>query len=131
MIRQQCTICGAHLATRVTTDEQGNPCWHCGYCARWHPASIQAYLHGKRLFANEKSQPQEQVAVGSAPEEQTPRTSLLIPCDCPEHGDDCNTWLELTADGFLILEDKDGMRVSMLLPAWLEAVMYQALVAHQ
>lgn len=128
---QQCVLCGAHPATRMTTDEQGNACWHCGYCARWHPESIRAYLHGKCLFANVERQTPTQAGVPSDTAGQLSETSLLIPCDCPEHGNDCGTWLELTADGFLILEDKDSMRVSIMLPAWLEDAIRQAMLAHK
>jgi len=56
--------------------------------------------------------------------------TLIIECDCSEQGDACGTWLELTPDGFLILEDKDGLRVSMMLPNWLEAAMRQAVLVH-
>lgn len=50
---------------------------------------------------------------------------LILVCDCIE----CGTWLELTTDGFLILEDKDGLRVSMMLPEWLETAMRTTLLA--
>lgn len=56
--------------------------------------------------------------------------TLLLACDCPEHGGECDTWLELTNDGFLIVEDKDGLRVSMLLPEWLECAMRNVTLAH-
>lgn len=52
-------------------------------------------------------------------------TTLRLACDCEAEG--CATWLELTHDGFLILEDKDGCRVSLMLPDWLEAAMRRSL----
>lgn len=48
---------------------------------------------------------------------------LELLCDCPEQ---CGTWLEFTADGVLALEDKDGLRVSILLPDWLDEAIRQA-----
>lgn len=46
--------------------------------------------------------------------------SVQLVCDCLEFGSECGTWLELTPDGFLILEDRDGLRISFMLPEWLE-----------
>ena len=54
--------------------------------------------------------------------------SLDLVCDCPEG---CGAWLELTPDGILALEDKDGLRVSLLLPAWLEDAIRQATLIQQ
>lgn len=45
-----CQLCGQHPANQMTTDSAGNACWSCGYCRRWHPRSIEAFLHAKRLF---------------------------------------------------------------------------------
>ena len=45
-----CQLCGQHQANQVTTDHQGNACWYCGYCQRWHPDAIDTFLHAKRLF---------------------------------------------------------------------------------
>ena len=58
-----------------------------------------------------------------------PETLQLV-CDCPESGDACGTWLELTSDGFLVLEDKDGLCVSLMLPEWLEEAMRTAMLTH-
>jgi hypothetical protein len=58
----------------------------------------------------------------------TKEGTLDLSCDCPEQ---CGTWLKLTADGVLALEDKDGLRVSMLLPDWLEDAIRQAVVMQQ
>ena len=55
---------------------------------------------------------------------------LQIACDCGESGGECGTWLELTADGLLAIEDTDGLRVSIMLPDWLDDVMRTALLAH-
>lgn len=49
--------------------------------------------------------------------------TLQLPCDCSKQ---CDVWLELTDDGVLALEDKDGLRVSMLLPDWLEEAIRHA-----
>jgi hypothetical protein len=53
--------------------------------------------------------------------------SLSLVCDCPEQ---CGTVLQLTHDGFLILEDKDGLRVSFMLPDWLDFALRRALLMH-
>ena len=58
----------------------------------------------------------------------TAEGTLELPCPCPEQ---CGAWLELTADGVLALEDKDGLRVSILLPVWLEEVIRQAVAVQQ
>ena len=51
--------------------------------------------------------------------------SLIIPCDCGE--EECATWLELTPDGILAIEDVDGLRLSILLPEWLESALRTAM----
>ena len=45
---------------------------------------------------------------------------VFVSCDC-EQDEPCGSWLELTVDGILVLEDKDGEQVSFRLPDWLEA----------
>jgi hypothetical protein len=52
---------------------------------------------------------------------------LQVVCDCPEQ---CGAVLQLTHDGFLILEDRDGLRVSIMLPDWLDFAIRRALLAH-
>jgi len=52
------------------------------------------------------------------------RESLIIPCDCGEA--ECATRLELTPDGILAIEDVDGLRLSILLPDWLESALRTA-----
>ena len=49
------------------------------------------------------------------------RESLIVPCDCGEEA--CATWLELTPDGILAIEDVDGLRLSIDLPEWLDDAM--------
>lgn len=50
--------------------------------------------------------------------------TIVLACDCSEK--ECGTWLELTPDGILALEDKDGIRVSIMLPAWLDEAIRSA-----
>jgi hypothetical protein len=52
---------------------------------------------------------------------------LHLVCDCPEQ---CDTVLKLAHDGFLILEDKNGLLVSFMLPDWLDFAIRRALLAH-
>lgn len=54
--------------------------------------------------------------------------TLLMDCACTEES--CATWLALTADGVLTLEDRDGLCVSILLPTWLDDAVRTALAAH-
>lgn len=56
--------------------------------------------------------------------------TLILACDCIESGGECGTWLELTPDRFLILEDKDGLQITVLLPDWLAVVMRAAMQEH-
>lgn len=58
--------------------------------------------------------------------------SFRVSCDCVGNGgQSCGTWLELTQDGILILEDKDGLRVSCSIPEWLEDPMRYAMQRHK
>jgi hypothetical protein len=52
---------------------------------------------------------------------------LQVVCDCPER---CGAVLQLTHDGFLILEDKDGLQVSIMLPDWLDFAIRRALLVN-
>lgn len=54
--------------------------------------------------------------------------TLVITCDCIE--EQCGAWLELTPDGILAIEDQDGLRVSLLLPEWLDVAIRTAMLAH-
>jgi hypothetical protein len=54
--------------------------------------------------------------------------TFLVDCACSEAT--CATWLALTPDGVLTVEDSDGLCVSILLPTWLDAAMRTALIAH-
>jgi hypothetical protein len=56
-------------------------------------------------------------------------STLMLACDCSE--EECGTWLELTPNGILALEDKDGLRVSIMLPEWLDGVIRNASRAQQ
>ena len=49
---------------------------------------------------------------------------LAVTCSCDEA--DCITRLELTLDGILAIEDADGLRLSLMLPSWLEDAMWIA-----
>lgn len=42
---------------------------------------------------------------------------LIVRCDCD--AEECATWLELTPDDILVIEDADGSRLSLVLPDWL------------
>jgi hypothetical protein len=57
----------------------------------------------------------------------TQHGTLQLVCDCPEQ---CDTVLKLTHDGFLVLEDKDGLLVSFMLPDWLDFAMRRVMLAH-
>ena len=59
-----------------------------------------------------------------------PEHRLLISCDCAAE-EPCGTWLELTSDGILVLEDKDNLRVSCALPEWLDAAIRYAMQRHK
>lgn len=52
---------------------------------------------------------------------------LSLICDCPEQ---CGTVLRLSDDGFLALEDKDGLLVSFLLPDWLDFAIRRTMLAN-
>lgn len=53
--------------------------------------------------------------------------TLQLVCDCPAQ---CGTVLKLTQDGFLVLEDKDGLLVSFMLPDWLDFAIRRGMLAH-
>ena len=55
---------------------------------------------------------------------------LRIPCDCAADVP-CGTWLELTPEGILVLEDKDNLQVSCDLPEWLDAAIRYAIQRHK
>jgi hypothetical protein len=52
---------------------------------------------------------------------------FIVLCDCSERDGSCNTWLALTIDGILTIEDQEGMWMSISLPHWLDTAMRQAL----
>lgn len=97
--------------------------WQCAACQKWiccaegtdnHPELCDDCWAARFAPADE----------GDTPEITfTPEGTLALPCACPEA---CGAWLELTADGILALEDKEGLRVSLLLPDWLDDAIRQA-----
>ena len=54
--------------------------------------------------------------------------ALRIACACDERT--CDTWMEITPEGILALEDKDGLLVSILLPEWLDHAIRAAVLTH-
>ena len=54
--------------------------------------------------------------------------TLRIACDCNERT--CDTWMEITPEGILALEDKDDLLVSILLPEWLAHAIRAAVLTH-
>ena len=60
------------------------------------------------------------------PSDKTP--TLVVACACMESS--CATWLELTPDGILAIEDVDGQRLSIDLPDWLDDAMRTAIAAY-
>ena len=54
--------------------------------------------------------------------------ALRIACDCDERT--CDTWMEITPEGMLAVEDKEGERVSILLPEWLDHAIRDAILTH-
>ena len=57
----------------------------------------------------------------------TQGSALQLCCDCPQQ---CGTILKLSHDGFLVVEDRDGLHISFMLPDWLDFVIRRALLAH-
>lgn len=55
--------------------------------------------------------------------------TIVLACDCSEK--ECGAWLELTPDGIMALEDQDGLRVSIMLPTWLDEAIRNALRVQQ
>lgn len=52
---------------------------------------------------------------------------LQLPCDCPAQ---CGTVLKLSHDGFLVVEDRDGLQVTFMLPDWLDFVIRRVMLTH-
>jgi hypothetical protein len=96
--------------------------WQCTVC-------------GKTVCCNEGSDDHPELcddcwAVLFAPANDVQFTqsgALQLVCDCPQQ---CDTVLKLSHDGFLSVEDKDGLLVSFLLPDWLEFAMRRAMLTH-
>ena len=53
-----------------------------------------------------------------------PHDPLAVTCTCEE--EECTTQLELTLDGMLAIEDADGLKLSLMLPNWLDDAMQTA-----
>lgn len=53
--------------------------------------------------------------------------ALQLVCDCPEQ---CGTVLKLSHDGFLVVEDRDGLQVTFMLPEWLDFAIRRVMLAH-
>lgn len=98
----QCAACGKTVCCAEGTDNHPELCDDC-----W-----------AERFAPEVDAPEAAFTV---------EDTLTIVCDCPEQ---CGAWLELTPEGILAIEDRDGLRVSILLPAWLDDTMHTAITAH-
>lgn len=99
-----CAGCGNRICGAERTGTESNRCYRC-----WDRQYTLAMM------------PDAQV------EAALTEPSLLLACACRESGDDCGTWLELTPEGILALEDRDGLRVSFLLPLWLEEAIRHAI----
>jgi hypothetical protein len=54
--------------------------------------------------------------------------ALRIACACDERT--CDTWMEITPEGMLAVEDKEGERVSILLSEWLAQAIRAAVLTH-
>lgn len=96
----QCSSCSRFFCCAEGTDDHPALCDDC-WAARFAPTMTM----GESLISF------------------TAAGSLTLACDCPEQ---CGAWLELSADGVLALEDKDGQRVSLQLPTWLDRALRRA-----
>lgn len=92
-----CSGCSSRICEVEHTDTEPRLCYRC-----WDKQYTLAMM------------PDAQERVSPTSE------TIVIGCDCSENGGDCGTWLELTPDGILAVEDKDGLRVSIMLPQWLD-----------
>lgn len=101
----QCAACGKTVCYAEGTDNHPELCDDC-WAARFAPV--------------------DSVDIQGAP--FTQNGSLVLVCDCAE--EPCGAWLELTHDGFLVVEDKDGLLVSFMLPEWLDFAMRSVMLAH-
>jgi hypothetical protein len=101
----QCAACGKTVCGNEGTDDHPELCDDC-WVARFDPP--------------------DDMDIQGAPF-LTPPHALQLVCDCPEQ---CDTVLKLTHDGFLVLEDKDGLLVSFMLPDWLDFAIRRVMLAH-
>jgi hypothetical protein len=100
----QCAACGKFVCYAEGTDDHRELCDDC-WAARF-ATEDEVDTQGVPFLVN---------------------GSLLLACDCPEQ---CGSLLKLTHDGFLVLEDKDGLLVSFMLPEWLDFAIRRAMLAH-
>lgn len=96
--------------------------WQCTVC-------------GKTVCCNEGSDDHPELcddcwAVLFAPTNDVTLTqsgALQLVCDCPQQ---CDTVLKLSHDGFLVVEDRDGLHVTFMLPDWLDFAMRRVMLLH-
>ena len=96
--------------------------WQCSVCR-------------KQVCCNEGSEDHPDLcddcwAVLFAPSNEVNLTqsgTLQLVCDCPQQ---CGTLLKLSHDGFLIVEDRDGLQVTFLLADWLDFAIRRLMLAH-
>jgi hypothetical protein len=100
----QCAACGKMVCCNEGSDDHPELCDDC-WVARFDPA--------------------DSVDTQGAP--FTQNGTWVLVCDCPEQ---CGTVLKLTHDGILVVEDKDGLLVSFMLPDWLDFAMRRVMLAH-
>lgn len=100
----QCAACGKTVCYAEGTDDHPDLCDEC-WAARF-------------------TSPGDHVTPGVPFRE---KGTFVLVCDCPER---CGTVLRLTPDGFLVLEDRDGLQVSFMLPDWLDFAIRRALLVN-
>lgn len=100
-----CSGCGSRICEAECTDMEPRLCYHC-----WD----KQYKLAMMPDAQESVLPTSEI--------------IVISCDCSEKVDNFGTCLELTPEGVLTLEDKDGLRVSIRLPQWLDEAIRKTIV---
>lgn len=100
----QCAACGKTVCCNEGTDDHPELCDDCWATLYATPQAVEV---------------RQRTVLSQHP--------LQLVCDCTEQ---CGTVLQLTHDGFLVLEDKDGLLVSFMLPDWLDFALRRALLAN-
>jgi hypothetical protein len=100
----QCAACGKTVCYAEGTDNHPELCDDC-WAARFAPA--------------------DDMDTPGAP--FTKHGPLVLVCNCPEQ---CGTVLKLTHDGFLVLEEADGLLISFMLPAELDTGIRTLMLAY-